>query len=364
LTYAACSSRVEPTHLGNHLGGGSLGLLGLLGAVGGLGLGALEVIIRLVRAVDGNLDSDLTALDLLAVHLSHGLLLQLLRGQGNETEAAALASLAASLELLDHEAGDGAEGDLGRQRLVRVEQLLELSGGSVTAILQRTSVGVGGSTNLLLGQVIREVSNHDLGLRGDTVGRGTALATLAGTSLSLGTLALLLAGRLVGDVLQSLGLDSSLLSGSGALVLLLLILLSVSAMHPIPCVAGMAVARTYTAVTAAAGTPATATASPTATAGGVAAASALGTALDVGTLGLLVRLGLASELDRDLALEDLLARELGDSTVGLGGGREVDKGVTDRAVGARVLRDGNRLTVWVEDAWLVSAKGESQDNGK
>ncbi len=101
----------------------------MLGAVGVLILGGLDIIIGLVRAVDGNLDSDLTALDLLAVHLSHGLLLQLLRGQGDEAESAALAGLAASLELLDHEAGDGAQGDLGRQGLVGVEQLLELNEG-------------------------------------------------------------------------------------------------------------------------------------------------------------------------------------------------------------------------------------------
>jgi hypothetical protein len=54
------------------------------------------------------------------------LLLQLLRGQRDEAEATALAGLAASLELLDHEAGDGAKGDLGGQGLVGFEQLLEL----------------------------------------------------------------------------------------------------------------------------------------------------------------------------------------------------------------------------------------------
>jgi hypothetical protein len=90
----------------------------------------------------------------------------------------------------------------------------------------------------------------------------------------------------------------------------------------------------------------------------VTAASALGT-LDVGTLGLLVRLRLAGELDRDLALKDLLAGELSDGTLSLGGGREVDEGVADRAVGARVLRDGNRLTA----AWMVSdgQKGQGGD---
>lgn len=67
-------------------------------------------------------------------------------------------------------------------------------------------------------------------------------------------------------------------------------------------------------------------------------------ALTVGTLGLLVRLGLASELDGDLALEDLLAGELSDGTLSLARGREVDEGVADGAVGARVLGNGNRLT--------------------
>jgi hypothetical protein len=74
------------------------------------------------------------------------------------------------------------------------------------------------------------------------------------------------------------------------------------------------------------------------------AAAGTFTTLGVGALGLLVRLGLASELDRDLALKDLLARELRDGTLSLSGCREVDEGVTDRAVGARVLWDGDGLT--------------------
>jgi hypothetical protein len=83
-------------------------------------------------------------------------------------------------------------------------------------------------TNLILRQVIREVSHHHLRLGGDAIGRGTALATLPGTSLGLATLALLilLAGRLVGDVLQSLGLrlsGSRLVSVSSAFLLLLIL---------------------------------------------------------------------------------------------------------------------------------------------
>lgn len=99
--------------------------------------------------------------------------------------------------------------------------------------------------------------------------------------------------------------------------------------------------KTYTTATATTSTSATATARAATTASGLAAAGTL--TLD-GTLGLLARLGLAGELDGDLALEDLLAGELSDGALGLAGGREVDEGVTDRAVGARVLRDGNRLT--------------------
>ncbi len=116
--------------------------------------------------------------------------------------------------------------------------------------------------------------------------------------------------------------------------------------------------RTYTAVTAATSTAATATAGATATTGGVAAASTLSTTLDGGTLGLLVGLGLASELDRDLALKDLLARELVDGTIGLSGSREVDKGVADRAVGARVLRDRNGLT-GRPGAWSATVGGKT-----
>ena len=63
------------------------------------------------------------------------------------------------------------------------------------------------------------------------------------------------------------------------------------------------------------------------------------------TIGLLgVLLGLARKLDRDLAIEDLLARELSDGTLSLAWGREVDKGIAYRAVGARVLWDRGGFT--------------------
>jgi hypothetical protein len=91
-----------------------------------LALGGVGLLVSLVRAVDGDLDGDFASLNLLAVHLSNSLLLLLLRGQGDETEATALAGLTASLELLDHETGNGAKSDLGRRRLVGREELLQL----------------------------------------------------------------------------------------------------------------------------------------------------------------------------------------------------------------------------------------------
>jgi hypothetical protein len=114
-------------------GGLSRGLNGLLrGLVGGSSLGEGSVttlgggIVLLAGGVDRDLNGDLTALDLLAVHLGASLLLELLRAKGDETEATALAGLTASLELLDHEARNGAEGDLGLSGRVVLEDLEEL----------------------------------------------------------------------------------------------------------------------------------------------------------------------------------------------------------------------------------------------
>ena len=100
---------------------------------------------------------------------------------------------------------------------------------------------------------------------------------------------------------------------------------------------------TYT-LAVAAGTAATATTRSTTSTGGLAATGTLAGALTVRTLSLLSLLRLAGELDRDLALEDLLAGELCDGALGLIGGGKVDEGVADGAVGSRVLRDGNGLT--------------------
>lgn len=97
----------------------------------------------------------------------------------------------------------------------------------------------------------------------------------------------------------------------------------------------------------------TTTASATATSRSSATRSLSAGTLSVGALGLLTSgLGLASELDGNLALKDLLSGELLDGTLGLSRGGEVDKGVADRAVGARVLWDRDRLTTKMSiNAW-------------
>lgn len=118
----------------SRLSGGGRGLeaaRALSGAGLGVSLGSTldgsaGVLVLLARAVNGNLDGDLAALDLLAVHIGTGLLLHLLSGKSNKTEATALARLVASLELADHELGDRTKSDLGRGRLVLSEDLKKL----------------------------------------------------------------------------------------------------------------------------------------------------------------------------------------------------------------------------------------------
>jgi len=87
-------------------------------AVGAVGNRVSLGSILLAWAVDGHLDSDLATFNLLAIHLADRLLLHGLVGKGDETEAAALARFISSLELLDHETGNGAQGDLGGSWLV------------------------------------------------------------------------------------------------------------------------------------------------------------------------------------------------------------------------------------------------------
>lgn len=88
-------------------------LSGAIGWLGGSISWSIGVLVGLVRAVNGDFDSDLTTFDLLSVHLVDGLLLLLFGGESNETKATTLAGLVAGLELLDHEAWDGSKGNLG-----------------------------------------------------------------------------------------------------------------------------------------------------------------------------------------------------------------------------------------------------------
>lgn len=81
-----------------------------------------------------------------------------------------------------------------------------------------------------------------------------------------------------------------------------------------------------------------------------ATATATETATTVGPLATLgafaiSRLGLASQLDRNPTLEDLLSRELLDGRGGLTSCGKVHEGITDRAVSTRVHRDGGAFTV-------------------
>lgn len=87
---------------------------------------SLEGLFFLAGAVDGYLDCELAALDLLAVHLGDSLLLQVLARERHEGETATLAGLVTGLELLDHEARDRAEGELGGSWLIGTEQLQKL----------------------------------------------------------------------------------------------------------------------------------------------------------------------------------------------------------------------------------------------
>jgi hypothetical protein len=119
------------THLSNsrYLSSGGSGRLGSLLSgvgVGGITLSSLDVIVLLSRRVDRDLNGNLTAFNLFAIHLVTRLLLELLRTERDETKTAALAGLTTSLQLLDHETGDGAEGDLGLGRRVVLEDLKEL----------------------------------------------------------------------------------------------------------------------------------------------------------------------------------------------------------------------------------------------
>lgn len=102
----------------------------LSGAIGTLDSGfsswGIGIIVGLVWAVNCDLNSNFTALNLLSIHLLNGLLLLLLLRKSDETEATALAGFVAGLELLDHETGNWAKGDLSGGWLICSEKFLEL----------------------------------------------------------------------------------------------------------------------------------------------------------------------------------------------------------------------------------------------
>lgn len=109
--------------------------------------------------------------------------------------------------------------------------------------------------------------------------------------------------------------------------------------------------RTYRATATSEATSTTATAATaTAAASGpltalVAARTLTATRAVLGLNGL----GLASELDRNLTLKNLLAGQLLDGGVGLVGSSEIHKGIADRAVGAGVYRDRGVLAAVMTD---------------
>lgn len=105
---------------------------------------------------------------------------------------------------------------------------------------------------------------------------------------------------------------------------------------------------TYAITTAgSAATTATATSASTSRLSATATLATGGSLTSIyGTLSLLTGwLRLAGKLDGDLALKDLLARELSNGTLGLAGGRQVDESVANWAVGAWVLWDGGGFTI-------------------
>jgi hypothetical protein len=166
---------------------------------------------------------------------------------------------------------------------------------------------VGRSAYLFLSQIVGKVGNHDLGSGGDAVFGRTTL--LGGT-------------RLTG----SSGLAVSGGSGSGV------------------CFVGNVGKRCITSRTSGASTTATATATATTSSTGA-------TLLTIGAFLLVVLIGLASELDRDLAFEDIFAGEISDGLFSTLSSLQIDKGIANRTVGAGVDGDRGGLAVGMLDGF-------------
>lgn len=178
-------------------------------------------------------------------------------------------------------------------------------------VLARRLVNGHGMIYLLLGQVVRQVGNHDLVLGGNSILGGTTLARLTGGTGLLGSLRLLGNSstfddvRLVAGSLGSVGKRKDL-------VVTFTLLQSVSSIFRVTAQHKSTHAtRTTTTATATTATATTATRVP--------AATTLFGGLTLDRSGLLLVLGLASKLNGDLAAQDFLARKLANSTLGLGG---------------------------------------------
>lgn len=119
-------------------------------------------------------------------------------------------------------------------------------------------------------------------------------------------------------------------------------------------------ARAASHLTGTSSTAATGAGSTTTSTSGLAAAGAFTLSVGIDLLG--VGLRLAGELDRNLALQNLLARELGNGTLSLAGSGQVDEGVANRALGSRVLGNSDSFAN-VEArllARLISSTGKEQ----
>lgn len=90
------------------------------------GTSGFGIYVFLARAIDGDLDSNLPAIDVFAVHIGDSLLLEFFRAKRNEAKSTTFARLVASLEFLNHEAGNWTKSDLRGGWLIGREELFEL----------------------------------------------------------------------------------------------------------------------------------------------------------------------------------------------------------------------------------------------
>jgi len=270
-------------------------------------------LVLLTRGINRNLNRDLTPLHLLTIHLRARLLLQLLTRERDEPKSTALARLVAGLQLADHVFRDRAQGDLRGGRAVLGKDL----------------------EKLLFVQVVGEVRDHNLGLGWDAVLWWAALLALTRSAglAGLGWVDVegaLGAWRSGEGLVGGRGQGSSLardVGWAGAVGGWLNDSLAVSGSLTLLVLAVALGARSTATTSTAAATRRRATTRLTLSAFGTLSRSSS-------------RLWLAGELDGDLAVEDGLAVELADSTLGLGWGRYVDEGVADWAGGAWVGWDG------------------------